>query len=350
MNKQACLRIKQVADRYIARFNDGRWAHHVRPSSVALLLTMHCNARCVHCDIWESSALDDSLSREQWLQLLTDLASWLGPVHVMLTGGEALLKPFIPELIAHGSSLGLQIELLTNGYRCESELLERIALARPWRVTLSVDGVGSAHDRIRGREDFWQRTGSSIDTLVRLRRERRLKFAILLKCVVMHHNLADIGNVARYARENGVEVHYQPIERNYGAPDDLLWFEHSPNWPDDVDRAVAAVEELISLKRDGYPIANSIEQLEVMIPYFRDPASLQRQVRAHIAHEKRPLCAAVSMLEIKPNGDIVICNKCAPIGNVTKGAISDLWKERPRWWQGASCPSSASCASSQKNT
>src|ERR1035438_9506137 len=64
-------------------------------------LTELCNARCVHCDIWKNQGKEDSPSASQWLKVLDDLRSWLGPVSIVFTGGEALLKPYAAELDAH---------------------------------------------------------------------------------------------------------------------------------------------------------------------------------------------------------------------------------------------------------
>src|SRR5271165_4271906 len=91
----------------------GRLASYCRPTSIAILLTERCNARCVHCDIWKNRGQEDQPTVEQWKTLLRDLRRWLGPVEVVLTGGEALLMPFATDLVAYGSSLGLLIEHLT---------------------------------------------------------------------------------------------------------------------------------------------------------------------------------------------------------------------------------------------
>src|SRR5215831_11994431 len=88
-------------------FARGRFASYCRPTSTVFLLTELCNARCVHCDIWKNRGKEDSPTTEQWKQVITDLRWWLGPVHVTLSGGEALLKPFAMELIDHARRLGL---------------------------------------------------------------------------------------------------------------------------------------------------------------------------------------------------------------------------------------------------
>jgi len=314
----------------------GRWAKYCRPVSIALLLTERCNARCVHCDIWKNRGQEDRPSLEQWKTVLTDLRRWLGPVHVVFTGGEALLLPFATELVKRGFSLGLLIEHLTHGGWRDQTRIEKLALARPWRVTLSLDGLGSVHDLVRGREHFFDMVAGTIDTLLRLRRERRLGYRIRLKNVLMQHNLDSACDVARFAQERGVEVFYQPIEQNYNTAEDSHWFEHSANWPRDGQKAVAVVEKLLALKRQGYPIANSEVQLQVMIPYFRDPAALRVLTQNHQAHD-RPICSVLTTLQIQANGDVRGCSAMEPFGNIKTSPIRTLWEGRPRLWQGGCC-------------
>ena len=71
----------------------GRWADHCRPTDIGFLMTNLCNAKCVHCDIWKNKGKDDTPTLDQYKATLNDLRSWLGPVHVFFSGGEALLRP-----------------------------------------------------------------------------------------------------------------------------------------------------------------------------------------------------------------------------------------------------------------
>jgi len=337
MIDQISRRIYLSINNRLGRWQGGRWAHHVRPSVMALLLTKNCNARCIHCDLWKENGPEKSLGYKEWSHLLDELRNWLGPAHVVLTGGEALLKPFTPELLAYGVSRGLFMELLTNGYRNDPELLQRIALANPGQITLSVDGIGDVHNLVRGRMDFWEHTSVAVETLSRLKRKHNLGYSILLKTVIMHQNLAHAAEVAHFARQEGVGVFYQPVEQNYGTAEDPCWFKNAPTWPTDSEEAVQTVEALMALKQQGYPILNSQTQLEVMIPYFRNPAASQETVRAHTSHEKRPLCAAVGWLQLEPNGDVTICSRRPTVGNIIDQPIRDIWKKRPHWWKGDGC-------------
>lgn len=269
--------------------------------------------------------------------MIGDLRRWLGPVHVVLTGGEALLNRDTLALVAYGSSIGLYIELLTHGFWEDQSKIEKLALARPARVTISFDGVGKTHSLIRGCDNFATKTESTIQTLKRMRAAHSPNMAIRLKTVIMRQNLQDVCNVAWFAQQNGLEVFYQPIEQNYNTPENARWFEHSNTWPDDPEKAVAAVRELCKLKKQGLPIANTLHQLEVMIPYFLNPTGSRVAVQSHSAHEAQQLCSAMTTLQVQANGDVRPCTSKESVGNIRSQSIRDIWRARPRWWQEGCC-------------
>jgi MoaA/NifB/PqqE/SkfB family radical SAM enzyme len=334
--REMYARFFQGANRRLCTFAGGRWAKFCRPGSIAILLTERCNARCVHCDIWKNLGAEERPTLDQWKAVLHNLRKWLGPVQVTITGGEALLVPYAADLVAYGSSIGLMIEHLTNGYWPKQERVEQLAAAKPWRVTISVDGIGQTHDRIRGREGFFEAVTRTIATVQRVWGQLSYHGRIRLKTVIMEHNLGSVADVAGFAKEHGLEVFYQPIEQNYSTPEDSRWFEHSDNWPRDAEQAVAAVEKLIRLKRQDYPIANDDEQLQVMIPYFRDPDAWRVLVQDHRAKGKET-CSAMTTLQIQASGDVKTCWKMDPIGNIKVARIRAIWRRRPRYWEGGCC-------------
>jgi MoaA/NifB/PqqE/SkfB family radical SAM enzyme len=153
----------------------------------------------------------------------------------------------------------------------------------------------------------------------------------------MEQNLQDLSRIAHYARTNDLEVFYQPIEQNYNTAEDPDWFESSQTWPKDTELAAQKVEELIRLKDQGLPIANSLNQLKVMIDYFREPARFRVATQSHNAHEGQNLCSALTMLQIQSNGDVTVCCSMPPVGNIKTESIRKIWESRPRWWQSGCC-------------
>ena len=57
---------------------NGRYALYCRPSSIILMLSDLCNARCTHCDIWKNKDGEQAPSLDEWKRVLTDLVSGLG--------------------------------------------------------------------------------------------------------------------------------------------------------------------------------------------------------------------------------------------------------------------------------
>jgi MoaA/NifB/PqqE/SkfB family radical SAM enzyme len=315
----------------------GRLAHLCRPVSIAFLLTERCNARCVHCDIWKNKGREASPSVDEWKRLLSDLRRWLGPVAIVFTGGEALLYAHALEIVRHATSLGFQVEVLTHGYWNDQTKIRELAMANPSRITTSLDGMGATHSKIRGRDDFFEKTNQTIETLRQMRAEHKLTFQIRLKTVVMEHNLDDLADIARFATRDRTEVFYQPIEQNYNTPLDPLWFQTSSNWPKDPMKAVRRVEELIELKRSGLHIANSDAQLETMLGYFQNPAGLSLATRAHTAHVPKVPCWGLTTLQLQSNGDVTVCENRPPVGNIRTTPIREIWKQRPQAWAQGCC-------------
>lgn len=331
-------RVHDGVNHRLRTFAGGQWAAHCRPTWISFLLTERCNARCLHCDIWKNRGKEDSPTVEQWKSAMTNLRKWLGPIHVCITGGEALLKPYAVDLVRHGSSIGLFIELLTHGYWKNQNRIEQLALANPWRVTISLDGIGRNHDLVRGREGFFEQTDATIENLIRLRRENRLKYSIRLKTVVMSHNIDCLEDLAKYATREGVDILYQPIENNYNSPDDPDWYKYSENWPQDPGKAAAAANNLIDLKRKGFYIANSISELDVMSKYFRNPDAWQVSVQAQmVAHEAKTSCTALGLIQVQSNGDVRPCTKMPPVGNIKTSTLKQIWQTRPQWWENGCC-------------
>jgi MoaA/NifB/PqqE/SkfB family radical SAM enzyme len=330
-------RLYQSINYQLRTFAGGRFADHCRPTDIGFLMTNLCNAKCVHCDIWKNKGRDDSPTVEQYKAVLSEMRGWLGPVPIFFSGGEALLRPYTAEIVGYAASIGLWAEILTHGYWDDQTKIEKLALANPRRITVSLDGIGETHTLIRGKDKFFEKTSRTLETLTRMRAEHNLGYAIRLKTVIMRQNLHDVHNVAQFAAGHGMEVFYQAVEQNYNTPEDTLWFETSDNWPQDPAVAEATVRGLIALKKQGLPIRNSLHQLETMIPYFHNPDAMRVSVQSHTAHLNRPICSALTSVQIQPNGDILACYGMPPVGNIRTTPLRVIWNNRPSWWKGGCC-------------
>ena len=103
------------------------------------------------------------------------------------------------------------------------------------------------------------------------------------------------------------------------------------------EEAVAAVAGLVRLKARGRHVANSVEQLEAMQRYFRDPARWRVPTQSHASHERQITCSALGMIQVQSNGDLRVCTTLPPVGNIRRQPPSAIWRGRPRWWEKGCC-------------
>lgn len=125
------------------------------PYHVVIILTERCNLRCSHCSSSSSKARTRTMSFEDAINVLEQLAD-AGIVDVAFSGGEPLLHPRINELIRHAKTLGLQTGLSTNGYAVTAKRIGELSDAGLDRLQVSLDGLKAEHDRIRGDGAFEQ--------------------------------------------------------------------------------------------------------------------------------------------------------------------------------------------------
>lgn len=140
------------------------------PNQVQILLTERCNLRCRHCAVpEEDSPAEHEVDISEWLAFVEVLAAG-GLRSLVLSGGEALLRPEAVDLAVRALELGVQrTTLVTNGLVFRGSVPDRIALAQRrfdgFGVHVSLDGAtDETHDWMRGIGTF-RRTFRSLRRL-----------------------------------------------------------------------------------------------------------------------------------------------------------------------------------------
>ncbi|NVN97970.1 MAG: radical SAM protein [Geobacteraceae bacterium] len=308
-----------------------------KPSFICAKMTMECNSRCVHCDIWQTTYGEVELSTVEWFRILGELRSWLGRFRMVFTGGEALLRKDLPEILSHAVRLGIDVELLSNGIIIDSQLAARLVAMGLEQITVSYDGItAEVHDRFRGAPGYHAATTAAIRALVLERQAQQKSLKILLKTVISANNLPQLSNIAEFARELGVQVRYQPIEQNYGEAFDQHWYRQSHLWVDDLPLLRQELQTLKLMKDGGTGIIeNQTEEFDFFLNYFKKPESLMETVQAHDNRVRKGFCpSAFGNFVIESSGDVRMCFRMESIGNVAVTKPEKIWKERKRCWRG----------------
>ncbi len=82
------------------------------PAVVLLTVTHKCQLACTHC--YQAQHESDDLPTKDWIALMDELAQ-LGTLDLTFTGGEALLRKDLLELIAEARKRSFAITLFSNG-------------------------------------------------------------------------------------------------------------------------------------------------------------------------------------------------------------------------------------------
>lgn len=168
------------------------------PYRMDLALTYRCNNRCVHCYNESGRALQE-LDCAQWKAVLERV--WqAGIPHVVFTGGEPTLIPFLPELIRHAEALGMITGLNTNGRRLrESEYLQQLVDAGLDHVQITLESHDAAiHDRITAARSAWQETTQGIRSAL------ASPLFVMTNTTLLRSNSAGLKDTLRFLEEMGV--------------------------------------------------------------------------------------------------------------------------------------------------
>lgn len=109
-----------------------------------------CNLRCVHCYAdSHAERYAGELTWEQCCAVIDDLADY-GITALLLSGGEPLLHPHLPQILERAISKGLKVTISTNGTKITPALAARFKELGVAYVGISLDGIGEVHDKFRG--------------------------------------------------------------------------------------------------------------------------------------------------------------------------------------------------------
>ena len=146
------------------------------PYRLLFYLTMRCNCRCKNCLIWQSTP-GTEISRDEVQRIFVNSAPHLRWLH--LSGGEIFLRNDVLEIIQAAIDLLPNLFILQIATNCTlpERILEACRILNESRIprtviTLSIDGVGSIHDRERGFPGLFDQVIDLYRSIKRFRSQR----------------------------------------------------------------------------------------------------------------------------------------------------------------------------------
>lgn len=127
-------------------------------------ITLACSFSCRYCGSKAGRARQDELTTEECLDVADQLAD-LGCRRVSMIGGEVFMRRDWKEIAKRLTSLGVRVNLITNGFLFREELIKDLEDVNIESVSVSIDGPKDVHDRYR-QEGSFERAVLAMDTLL----------------------------------------------------------------------------------------------------------------------------------------------------------------------------------------
>ena len=191
----------------IAHARPVRLMHHdaaERPFIVIWEVTRACQLVCTHCRADAIRSRNPfELTTDEGRRLLDELASFGAPRPlVVLTGGDPFERPDLPELVTHGTKLGLSMALSPSVTdRLTREVLVELHEAGAKAISLSLDGASAqTHDSFRGVD------GVFAATMDAARMVREVGYRLQINTTVTRSTVHELPQILRTVLELGTTL------------------------------------------------------------------------------------------------------------------------------------------------
>jgi AdoMet-dependent heme synthase len=175
-----------------------------RPFIVIWEVTRACQLVCTHCRADAIRTRNPfELTTDEGRRLLDDLASFGTPRPlVVLTGGDPFERPDLPELVAHGTRIGLNMALSPSVTdRLTRSVLVELHDAGAKAVSLSLDGATAhSHDSFRGVEGVFDATLEAARTV------GEIGLRLQINTTVTRGNVLELPRMLKHVLDQGAAL------------------------------------------------------------------------------------------------------------------------------------------------
>lgn len=280
-----------------------------KPKQITIAITADCNLRCKGCRYGRDFMAGERLSLETVMDVLQD-ARDAGVDRTRFYGGEPLLHPGLPQMIARSRELGMRPYVTTNGTHLGAKI-EALFEAGLRLATIGFYGIGPAYDSYTQKANHYARLETS---LAKVRERYGEAVELQLNFVVLRDtcNVDDLHRAWDFAKRFDMFFHLDLA--NYSAPFFVQGFDNDLQLrADDRPRVEDVVRAMLLLKQaEPKRFLHSVEFIRSVPDWLlKGPAM-------------RVACDAYELLWVGADGTLQLCDVAFPLGNVRETRLRDL--------------------------
>jgi MoaA/NifB/PqqE/SkfB family radical SAM enzyme len=288
------------------------------PRYVVWELTLRCDQTCTHCGSRAGDERAKELSTAQALEVVQTLAA-MGTREVVLIGGEAYLHPGFLEVVRALREAGIHPAMTTGGMGITPILAQEMAEAGLTQVSVSIDGLETAHDLIRGSKGSFQAAIKAMDAMA------QAGIRLAANTNVNRVNRGDLEGLFRLLLARGVKAWQVQITVPLGRAADRPRMILQPY------DLLALLPRLATLKKEG--LAHGL----LLMPgnnlgYFGPEEALMRSMKPETPDHWGGCQAGRYVMGIESNGDVKGCPSLQPDyigGNLLQQPLETIWADSP---------------------
>jgi MoaA/NifB/PqqE/SkfB family radical SAM enzyme len=167
------------------------------PIAGGLELTARCNLRCIHCYHGPDAcrpAEGTELSTADFQRIIDEVVE-AGCLHVLLTGGEPMLRRDFPDIYRHARGSGTLVTVFTNATLVTDEHVTLFRDLPPAKVDVSIYGASrDTYEAVTGVQGSFARCLAGVERLV------KAGIPTALKTVVLRTNQREVEDMEHLAR------------------------------------------------------------------------------------------------------------------------------------------------------
>lgn len=283
------------------------------PMTCVWEVTMACNMHCKHCGSSCEHSLPDELTTEEALKFV-DMCKDMNLGWVNLSGGEPLTRKDIFEIAYKLESYGIGVNIITNGWLIDDDMIEKLKKISSLRVAISLDGTKDLHDFIRKDGAFEHATNA-------LKKLQAAGISTACITTITKKNIDKLSEIYKVLLDCKVEAWQLQI----GLPMGNL--EKHPDWviePSDVKRIIDFCYETSNENKIYVYPADCIGY------YDKKLDTIYRKSFGNDVDCEWDGChAGIRSFGILHNGDILGCtsirDKSFIEGNIRERTLRDIW-------------------------
>jgi len=208
-DRAACGGLPEISYSAFAERIGERVSAERTPLDGSIELTFRCNLRCAHCYVNERGS-DFRVKRQELATAevlrITDEVVDRGCLWMLVTGGEALLRPDFAQIYLHMKKRGLLVTVFTNGTMITPRIADLFAEWPPLVVEITIYGsTQEVYERVAEIPDSYRRCIRGIELLL------DSKVRLRLKTVPITLNSADLPRMQALATNYGLKFEWDPL-------------------------------------------------------------------------------------------------------------------------------------------